>query len=250
MINQQLYLNRIQYNGYISVSEETLFELQAAHLLTIPFENLDIHYQNEIKLDIASIYNKIVLKKRGGFCYELNGLFYQLLKDIGFDVQMISARVYNKDGSYGAEYDHLAIVARVNSKCYLLDVGFGKFSFKPLEIKLGIDLHDDFGLFRFDNAHDDYLRISLVEDGKQIPQYLFKMKERAFLAFEGMCVYHQTSKESHFTDKKVVSIVTQNGRKTLNNKQIKITDGDTESILTFEEDQFEHYLKKYFDIEM
>jgi N-hydroxyarylamine O-acetyltransferase len=83
-----------------------------------------------------------------------------------------------------------------------------------------------------------------------VPQYLFKIKEREFVEFEGMCEFHQTSKESHFTNKKVVSIVTQNGRKTLNNNQIKITDRDTEVIKEFDEELFEYNLKKYFSIEI
>jgi len=246
----QLYLDRINYKSQISISQEVLFELQTAHLLSIPFENLDIHYNNKIKLDIASIYKKVVLNRRGGFCYELNGLFYHLLKYIGFDVKMVSGRVYSKDGTYGAEYDHLAIVADIKGKSYLVDVGFGKFSYKPLEILLGVNLSDEFGLFRFDMAHADYLRINLVENGNLLPQYVFRVKEREFLEFAGMCEFHQTSKESHFTSKKVISIITKNGRKTLNNNQIKITDGDTERTIEFDEEQFEFHLKEYFDIEI
>ncbi|NEM97515.1 arylamine N-acetyltransferase family protein [Pontibacter burrus] len=246
----QLYLDRIGYKGPVSVSKEVLFELQAAHLLSVPFENLDIHYNNEIKLDIASIYKKVVINRRGGFCYELNGLFYHLLKEIGFDVQMISGRVYSKDGNYGAEYDHLALIAHVDGRKYLVDVGFGKFSFKPLEITFGVDLKDEYGVFRFEKAHDNYLTINLLEGSKLVPQYLFDTKAREFSEFEGMCKFHQTSSESHFTGKKVISIATQNGRKTLNNNQLKITDGKTESVLNFEETEFEAKLKEYFKIKI
>ncbi|WP_242919937.1 arylamine N-acetyltransferase family protein [Pontibacter liquoris] len=249
-MNIQLYLDRINYKNQVTVSKEVLFDLQAAHLLSIPFENLDIHYAHQIRLELDSIYKKIVLNGRGGFCYELNGLFYHLLKCIGFDVQMISGRGYTKDGSYGAEYDHLAIVATIDAKKYLVDVGFGKFSYKPLEITLGVNLVDAFGLFRFDKAQDGYLRINLIENGLLVPQYLFEIKEREFREFEGMCEFHQTSKESHFTTKKVVSIVTKTGRKTLTNNQIKISDGDTERITEFEEELFDVNLKEYFDIEI
>ncbi|MBC3540173.1 arylamine N-acetyltransferase [Rufibacter sediminis] len=246
----QLYLDRINYKGSISVSKNVLFELQAAHLLSVPFENLDIHYKNKIRLDILSIYKKIVINRRGGFCYELNGLFYHLLKNIGFDVRMVSGRVYSKDGSYGAEYDHLAIVVNVDGKKYLVDVGFGKFSYKPLEILSGVNISDEFGVFRFDKAHDDYLRINLVENGNSVPQYLFKVKEREFVEFQGMCEFHQTSNESHFTNKKVVSIVTRNGRKTLNNNQIKITENGIDKMKEFEEELFEFHLKEHFGIEI
>ncbi|WP_210463274.1 arylamine N-acetyltransferase family protein [Rufibacter roseolus] len=246
----QLYLDRINFNRQVSVSKEVLFELQAAHLLSVPFENLDIHYNQKIKLDTDAIYKKIVLNRRGGFCYELNGLFYQLLKGIGFDARMVSGRVHIKDENYGAEYDHMAIVVGVNGKEYLVDVGFGKFSYKPLEISLGVNLQDEFGLFKFDKAYDDYLRINLFKDGSWVPQYLFDLKGREFQEFGEMCGFHQTSKESHFTQKKVISIITKNGRKTLSNNQLKITDGNTESIIEFEEELFESKLKEYFDIEI
>ena len=246
----QLYLDRINYKSQVSASKEALWALQSAHLLCIPFENLDSHYKKKIKLDVASIYQKIVINRRGGFCYELNVLFFYLLKNLGFDVRLISGRVCSKDGNYGEEYDHLAIAANIDGKKYLVDVGFGKFSYQPLEILPDVNLDDEFGLFRFDKAHDDYLRINLIKNGTLIPQYLFKLKEREFQEFERMCEFHQTSKESHFTNKKVISIVTRNGRKTLNNNQVKITDGDTDKITEFEEEQFEFNLKEYFDIEI
>lgn len=246
----ELYLNRINYNKQIDVSKEVLFELQAAHLLSIPFENLDIHYNQKIKLDIDSIFQKIVINNRGGFCYELNGLFYHLLKEIGFDVQMISGKVYSKDGSYGEEFDHLAIIANVNKKRYLVDVGFGKFSFKPLEILFNITLKDKFGLFMFDYCLGNKLRINTIENGNLTPQYIFEIKERAFLEFGKMCEFHQTSKDSHFKTKKVVSIVTHDGRVTLNDNQIKITEGNIESKIEFEEDLFNFKLKEYFNMEI
>jgi len=70
-MNTETYLNRINYQGEIQINLATLVELQKAHLQTIPFENLDIHYKRKIILDIQSIYSKIISNKRGGFCYEL-----------------------------------------------------------------------------------------------------------------------------------------------------------------------------------
>ena len=78
--------------------------------MSIPFENLDIHNNVPIKLSIEKIFDKVVNQNRGGLCYELNGLFYELLNAIGFDVKIISARVFNQDNGYGKEYDHLAII--------------------------------------------------------------------------------------------------------------------------------------------
>ncbi|MCL4548392.1 MAG: arylamine N-acetyltransferase [Bacteroidetes bacterium] len=89
------YLNRIEIAEIKNPSLEFLTELQNRRLLTIPFEDLDIPNRARIVLDLERIYNKIILTKRGGFCYELNGLFHWLLTQLGFRVEMLSARVYN-----------------------------------------------------------------------------------------------------------------------------------------------------------
>ena len=128
------YLNRINYTTQVETDKDTLFRLQKAHLLSVPFENLDIHYKIPIILEKDSFFNKIVTQKRGGFCYELNGLFYELLKAIGFQVHRVSARVHGKDGEYSQEYDHMALLVILDKEKYLVDVGFGKFTLEPLSI--------------------------------------------------------------------------------------------------------------------
>ena len=72
--------------------------LHEAHLLAVPFENLDIHLGREIVLDVASLWTKIIEQNRGGFCYELNGLFALLLRALGFQVDMLSAAVASSTG--------------------------------------------------------------------------------------------------------------------------------------------------------
>jgi N-hydroxyarylamine O-acetyltransferase len=86
-----LYLQRIRYEGSVEPNFTTLRTLHLAHLLTVPFENLDIHVQRPITLDRAALFDKIVLRRRGGFCYELNGLFAALLEKLGFVVTLLSA---------------------------------------------------------------------------------------------------------------------------------------------------------------
>ena len=92
-LNIEQYLNRINYKGEIKPNIKVLTELQKIHLFNVPFENLDIHNKIPIELDIDRIYEKIVLNNRGGFCYELNGLFYELLLFLNFDAKRISARL-------------------------------------------------------------------------------------------------------------------------------------------------------------
>ena len=90
-MNTKQYLERINYLDPVHPTPEVLTRLQVSHLMNVPFENLDIH--NSVKINLANLFDKIVTRRRGGFCYELNGLFYELLTEIGFTVKMVSARV-------------------------------------------------------------------------------------------------------------------------------------------------------------
>ena len=137
-INQ--YLRRINYTGTLDPTLGVLSQLQLRHLLSVPFENLDIH--NKIEIDLDNLYNKIVTLRRGGFCYELNGLFYELLTETGFAVKRVSARVYNSTKDYSPEYDHMAIIGSIENTNYLIDVGFGEFAFAPIPIELNKETAD------------------------------------------------------------------------------------------------------------
>src|SRR6185503_11310160 len=94
------YLERINYRGSIAPTAETLRDLQVAHLLAVPFENLSIHANEPVVLDDESLFTKIVANRRGGFCYELNGLFAALLRALGFNVTMLSAGVARAEGDF------------------------------------------------------------------------------------------------------------------------------------------------------
>jgi len=230
---------------------EILTHLQRFHLLNVPFENLDIHYDTPIELDIQKLYNKIVLNKRGGFCYELNGLFFELLARIGFDAKRISARVYNSDSNeYSEEYDHMAIVVNIADEDYLADVGFSEFAFGPLKIEFNQLQHDERGSFLFDKYDNDYLRVSKMTDGKPIPEYIFTTQPREPDEFSGMCRYHQTSPLSHFTLNKMISLPLENGRVTLTESNLKITrNGHIENSAISGEEEFREKLDEYFDID-
>ena len=89
--------------------------MHRAHLLAVPFENLDIHLGRPISLDQDALFGKIVTRRRGGFCYELNGLFALLLRELGFEVTLLSAGVARADGGFGPEFDHLTLLVSESS---------------------------------------------------------------------------------------------------------------------------------------
>lgn len=249
-MNKNKYLSRIGAEKFdISVNLETLNFLQKQHLLRIPFENLDIHWKTPIVLDTEKFYEKIVERKRGGFCYELNGLFYKLLEEIGFSSKIISARVGSGNGNFGAEYDHLAILTGIDGEEFLVDVGFGDFSAEPLKFVLDVEQEDTNGIFLIRQFDEEYFEIVKKDGDEWKSEYIFKDLARDLKEFSGMCNFHQTSPESHFTRGKVCSILTDNGRKTLTDKKfIKTNNGQKVEQNVDSEQDFNRILLREFNI--
>ena len=106
------YQERLNYQGDYGADIATLRALHRAHMLTIPFENLNIMLKRPIVLDEQALYHKIIDCRRGGFCYELNGLFAALLREIGFQVDFLSARVWIGEG-FSREFHHLAFLVHL-----------------------------------------------------------------------------------------------------------------------------------------
>ena len=127
------YLDRIGAGRSAKPDTAALRSLHRAHLLAVPFENLSIHLGEPISLEHGELIDKIVARRRGGFCYELNGAFALLLGALGFDVRLLAARVFG-DGRLGPPFDHLALLVRAidGDGPWLADVGFGDHSEFPL----------------------------------------------------------------------------------------------------------------------
>ena len=227
-----------------------LSELQPAHLLTVPFENLDIH--NKVKIDLDNLFDKIVTRRRGGFCYELNGLFYKLLKEIGFTVKMVSARVYTHKKDYSPEFDHMALIVTINDDNYLVDVGFGEFAFSPIKIEVNKETTDPRGVFKIELFDDNHKIVAKKNtEGTFVPEYLFSEKERQLEEFYDRCLWHQTNPESHFMQNSICSLPTKNGRITLAGNLLKITEnGIVKEHHLHTEQEIRQELWNYFGIKL
>src|SRR5712664_1634334 len=134
-MNTKAYLERIGYHGRIRPRPEVLRRLHRRHLLSIPFENLDIRLERPIVLSERAFHDKIIKHHRGGFCYELNGSFAALLRNLDFNVSMLSARVAKKSGAFSPDFHHMTLLVQLNEP-WLADVGFGDFFTEPK--RLGI----------------------------------------------------------------------------------------------------------------
>ncbi len=235
-MNIDAYLGRIRYQGSRAPTLNTLRALHRAHLLATPFENLSIFEGENVRLEHSWLYDKIVIRKRGGFCYELNGLFAWLLAELGFDVTLLSARVYNEtQEEFGPEFDHLVLLVQLEKR-WLVDVGFGEGFREPLQINRRGAQTQRWGAYRLDERGDETLCQRREGEGWK-PQYSFSLAPRKFADFKKMCHYHQTSPRSSFTQKQLCTLATPQGRVTLSGTRlIETVDGQrTERNLVGEE---------------
>jgi N-hydroxyarylamine O-acetyltransferase len=222
MLNAPDYLARIGYHGDISPTAETLRGIHRAHMLTVPFENLDIGRGTAIVLDEDALVRKVVERRRGGFCYELNGTFAALLRSLGFPVTLLSARVPRPDGSFGPEFDHLALRVDLDEP-WLADVGFGDFFVEPIRLIVDMDQPQSDRIFRIISC-DGALQVVVTEaDGTRRDEYRFTLQPRRLDEFAEMCHYHQTSPQSSFTQKRLCSMATPEGRITLSGLRLITT---------------------------
>ena len=208
----EAYLDRIGVRAPVPVDAESLRDLQVKHLLAVPFENLSIHLGEPIVLDEQALVEKIVDRRRGGFCYELNGAFGALLSALGFGVTRLSARVFGANG-LGPPFDHmtLRVQAPPAAERWLVDVGFGRFSRYPLRLDSRVEQADPAGIFVLrDGGQGD---VDAVQDGT--PQYRIEPRPRDLADFAPTCWWQETSPASHFTRSLVCSRLTGTGMVTL-----------------------------------
>lgn len=227
---------------------EFLKTLHKSHLLHIPFENLDIHYHRRIDLEIRRLYEKIIVHKRGGFCYELNALFLHLLNNLGFDAHLGSARVYKDGNVLSPAFDHMVVFVMLPEGIFLCDVGFGSLFIEPKSLQKHQPVLDYTRYYLFDSDPDENWILKRSKDGNDYQSvYNFEIKSRELIEFIPKCNFHQESMDSDFKKKKMITQLTQNGRITLTDRKLKITQfGEIQEKEIMNEDEFFAALEQHF----
>jgi len=211
------YLARIGYVGSREPSPQALRQLHRAHLFAVPFENLSIQWGEPIVLDDVAHYWKIVESRRGGFCYEQNGLFAWALRELGYQVELLSASVWstlNPAPGYGPEFSHMLLRVSLTDS-WIVDVGFGDSFLNPLMLRVGMQQLEGPRAFRIDRDGDYYILVMRRVDGRWIERYRFTAQARRAEEFAEMCHFHQTSPKSPFTQRRICSLARPDGRITL-----------------------------------
>ena len=219
---------------------------------TVPFENLDIPLKRPIRLTEEALWDKIIVQRRGGFCYELNGLFARLLQEIGFDVTYLNARVYNREGELGIDFDHLALLVQIpgHPGRWLADVGFGDSFHEPLSLEEASEQAQGLRAYRLEQTSNGYITWQKNYDGSWERPYFFDLAPHHFpVEYESACVYHQTSPKSSFTRNSIISRATPEGRVSLEDGWLILTkNGQREKRPLQNRAEYHALLKQYFDI--
>jgi N-hydroxyarylamine O-acetyltransferase len=241
-----LYLARIGYAGSREPALPVLRAIHVAHLRTVPFENLSVRRGEPIVLDEAELLEKIVGRRRGGFCYELNGLFAALLEALGFRVARL-AGVVRADG---IPFDHMALRVDLDEP-WLADVGFGDSFLTPLGLSSREPQDGGDGRRYLISELDGGLLLSREKAGAWERQYAFTLETWPLSAYAEGCRYHSTSPRSHFTQNTVVSRATEAGRVTLSERKLIFTEHGARREVELKDDAaVARALREHFRIEL
>jgi N-hydroxyarylamine O-acetyltransferase len=219
------YLTRIGHVGSVDVSEETLKALHLGHVFHIPFENLDVHLGREIRLDAASLMAKLVRARRGGYCYEMNGLFALVLTVIGFDLDHLMARVL-KDARGTPPLSHHVLLVRTGGCRWLADVGFGGDGLLlPLRLDSDHEDRQETEAFRLlkDETYGTVLQHRQGE--KWMSLYGFTSEPHVPADYLHANYFHSHSPDSLFTQTRICTKPMPEGRITLVDWALKIRRG-------------------------
>ncbi len=239
------YLRRINYGGPLSPSRQTLRNLHRAHLLAIPFENLDVQLGVRRSFDLDTVFKKIVDERRGGWCYEMNGLFGWALRELGFDVDFAGGAVHREKNGDVALMNHLVLIVHLD-KTFLADVGFGNGMLTPAALEEG--LFSD-GRFEFRLTRDgEWWRFhNHRQDGST---YDFTEQPRAYEEFEPKARLLATTAESPFVQNLIVTKLTDRGMVRLTNAALQIqSDTGMSEETAPNADALARILNEHFDLE-
>ncbi|GEM48948.1 arylamine N-acetyltransferase family protein [Deinococcus cellulosilyticus] len=232
----QKYLERIECQVR-PPSLDHLSELQQKHLQHLPFETLSLHLGQPIELNIDALLEKILDRKRGGFCYELNSAFAWLLKSLGYDVRLIMSQPFKGDGTLAPPFAHLALKVVLDGQAYLVDVGFNDGSVHPFPILEG---HVENGC-TLQKEGEVWTYIDLERE-KNL--YVFTEQEHPLEDFFEMCTYYSNSAESGFRKKMFCGFQVQGRKDYLTDH--KWVEGSSERLL--DEQEFASKLRDFYGV--
>lgn len=221
------YFNRIRFHGAAIPSMETVTAMMRAQLLNVPFENLDIQAGKIISLDPEDIAEKIIHRRRGGYCFEVNGLFSMALDALQIPYFFITATPLSQHGVRKPK-THMAIIVELNNEKWLCDCGFGGYGMRaPMSLKiLETEVPQDGDAFMLSQLNEWELVLKTKLHDSWEAQYMFDLTKHNWTDFTAANDYSSTHPDSLFVRKLLIVLCTPVGRKILFGNTLKINDGD------------------------
>jgi N-hydroxyarylamine O-acetyltransferase len=246
-VNVQAYLERIAFPGRPEVDLPTLAALQRAHLGAVPFENLHVFHRRGVRVDAEWSVAK-VLSGRGGWCFELNGAFAELLSAIGFTVDRLGASVLMGDEP-PPEPDHLTLVVHLDQR-YLVDVGFGTSVTRPMPLDSADPVVEDHGRYRLVEVRPEVFAFQFAGDADSefSTQFEFPTEPRPLESFAGRSEYLATEPGLHWTAAPFATRLVPNGRVTLLSDRLKFRRDGVESVTDVSEHEWPDVLARWFSM--
>jgi N-hydroxyarylamine O-acetyltransferase len=251
---------RIGFRGTSAVSNDTLEGIVLAHCLRIPFENLDIHLGNPIDLDPARVFEKLVLRRRGGYCFEQNGLLLEVLRTLGFTVRPVAARVFSET-TLEKPRTHMALFVEVGARTFLVDVGFGNANpLAPLPFEPGRerDLHGE--AYRITEipwtgkalgAPPAFDLETKKPDGSWKPLYRISLEEQRHADFVMASWFCSAHPDSPFVRRKLVALPEVGTRRVMLDRELEVRRGGVSEKKTIEgDDAYRAVLREIFTIDL
>ncbi len=242
------YLHRVRLTRAPGTDLDGLRKLHRAQFFNIPFENFDVLSGRGIDLAPDAVFDKLVVHRRGGYCFELNGLMLRVLRTLGFDARALLARVHLTDPPSGRT--HQLNLVRLKDDDWLMDVGFGAGGPRaPLPLHEGAT---DCGIAGFELSRQEpwgwMLRTSEVGEWK--PSYSFDLAHVTKADIEVANHYTSTSPNTHFTRLATVSLPTAGGRVSLRDRELIEIRGTEETTRLIDPGSYLDLLKTTFGIEL
>ncbi len=209
-----LYLERVGIDAGKDCDASFLEALHFAHIQSMVLDNLDIHLGPTIEIDVPRIFDKIVRRGRGGFCYELNSMFGSLLLSLGYEVSVHAACVVTS-GSRWIPFGHISLNVTCEDKDWLVDVGFGNSFQRPLEIGKGGEQVDEGGAHILEPVEEGWLLCSRIYGDTFDPEYRFDLTPRHLSEFKDRCRWTQNNITSGFTRSIIATRPVPGGRRTV-----------------------------------
>lgn len=245
----QAYFDRI---GYVDGGSDTerLIRLHRAHITHIPFEDIDVYNGKILDITPAGLEKKLVAEHRGGYCFEMNGLFCEEAKAMGIDIYGVLARVASAPGTFGA-HNHRMNLATVDGTRYVCDVGFGGDCFvDPLKLELGLEQETHGAVYRIVAGERVQYSVQILKNGEFTDLLGFDDIRAIPEDFEVSNFYTNCSPASGFKNFLMLNRFTETGRYSMFNLALTVTEGEKRETRSVTMEELPEVLKTFFGLDV